>query len=128
MCLLKFNVNKIHQIHGSNELTHPSLFCRILSVDISKHQISLSLAQHPTIEDQHVIKRLKHISYIPKDQKNISKAMFLMRKEKVKQKLGSIIKEFKVSGCVIGWPLEPTGQPGAACGRVLHLLDYLAGK
>ena len=65
---------------------------------------------------------------MPKDQKNISRAMFVSRKEEVKQELGLIITKFKVSGYVVGWPLEPSGQPGAACGRVLHLLDFLAGK
>jgi len=97
-------------------------------VNISKHKISLSLAQHPSVEDRHEIERLEHIPYMPMEQKNMTRDMFVTRKEKVKQELGIIIKEFKVSGFVVGWPLEPSGQPGAACGRVLHLLDFLAGK
>ena len=103
-------------------------FYRLLSVHISKHQISLSLAQHPSVEDRHVIERLEHIPYMPTEHKHMSRAMFLTRKEKVKEELGIIIKEFKVSGFIVGWPLEPSGQPGAACGRVLHLLDFLSGK
>jgi hypothetical protein len=38
-----------------------------------------------------------------------------------------ISKDNKVSGFIVGWPLEPSGRPGAACGRVLHILDFLAG-
>ena len=100
----------------------------ILSLDISKHRICISVGQHPNREDQHIIQKMKPIEYMPHEQKNISKAMFKTRKEHVKKSIEKVVKKYNISGFVVGWPLEPSGNPGAACGRVLHLLDFLAGK
>ncbi len=89
----------------------------------------MSIAQHPSRNDaQHIVHDLDVIPYMPKEQNNISKAVFKLRKELIKVEIGRIIKDFDVAGFVVGYPLEETGHPGAACGRVLHLLDFLAGK
>jgi RNase H-fold protein (predicted Holliday junction resolvase) len=43
-----------------------------------------------------------------------------------KQRLADLVKEYKVCGFVVSWPLEPdTGKLGAACGRTLFALDQL---
>lgn len=98
-------------------------------MQISKHQISLSIAEHPTRnESKHIIHNLDPITYMPKEQKNISKAVFNTRKEMIKAELNEITKDCDIVGFVVGYPLEETGNPGAACGRVLHLLDCLAGE
>jgi hypothetical protein len=100
----------------------------ILSMTISRHRISLSLARHPSIEGKHGITTLEPIPYMPTDHSILSKAVFHTKKEKIRAQIGKISKDYKVSGFIIGWPLEPSGRPGAACGRVLHILDFLAGE
>jgi hypothetical protein len=96
-------------------------------MQVSKHQISLSVAEHPTRNGaQRIIHDIPSIPYMPKEQKNISKAMFNTRKESIKFELSEITKDYDVTGFVVGYPLEETGHPGGRCGRVLHLLDYLA--
>lgn len=100
----------------------------ILSMTIARHRISLSLARHPSIEGRHVIETLEPIPYMPIDRSVMSKAIFQTRKEKIRSQIGKISKDYKVSGYIVGWPLEPSGRPGAACGRVLHILDFLADK
>lgn len=95
---------------------------------IARHRISLSLARHPSIEGRHVIETLEPIPYMPIDRSVMSKAIFQTRKEKIRSQIGKISKDYKVSGYIVGWPLEPSGRPGAACGRVLHILDFLAGE
>ena len=95
---------------------------------ISRQRISLSVAWHPSIEGTNFIESLEPIPYMPKDHVSMSKAIFNTRKEKSRLELGKISKDLKVCGFLVGWPLEPSGRPGAACGRVLHLLDFLAGE
>lgn len=42
------------------------------------------------------------------------------------KELNKIVKDHKVCGVVVSWPLqEGTGKMGAACGRVLHTLEDL---
>ena len=61
----------------------------------------------------------------PKDSRE---AIFKLRKDQVKVELAKVANEFDVAGFVVAYPFEPNGRQGAPCGRVLHLLDHLAGK
>lgn len=109
-----------------------------MSINISMNEINISVAEHPTKEQRiHVIEPISYnmptttnsannIATIHNNNGSISRTMFSTRKEKVKQDIELVLKEFGVVGFVVGWPLEPSGLPGASCGRVLHLLDYLA--
>lgn len=36
-----------------------------------------------------------------------------------------LVDNYGVVGFVVGWPLEPSGLPGASCGKTLHFLDRL---
>ena len=129
---IQTHLNPIHHL--------PRYFNRIMAMDIKKHKISISLAEHPHKGGEQIILQTidpipymmlpvhVHVHAVPTEQRNMRKALFNSRKEKIKLELSAIMKEYDVAGFVVGWPLEPSGKPGAACGRVLHLLDYLAGE
>jgi RNase H-fold protein (predicted Holliday junction resolvase) len=112
-----------------------SINYRLLSLQITKHCIGISITEHPSKnESQHIIHDLDPIPYLPKEEvrghgkkrSRISRSMFDMKKQMIKAELSTIINDFNVCGLVVGYPLEETGHPGSACGRVLHLLDYFA--
>jgi len=86
----------------------------ILSLNIHKDHIDLALSSHPTYGTGPYA-----LESIP-----------LARKSKVtnssKTTLANIVKQHKVCGFVVSWPLQPDSQRmGAACGRVLHTLEQL---
>jgi len=86
----------------------------VLSLNIHENRIGLAIASHPSYRDQ-----ASSFQDIP-----------LARKgrvtEECKQQLTSIIKEYRVCGVVVSWPVQTdTGRMGAACGRVLHTLEGL---
>jgi len=124
-----------------------------MAIDVSKRLISLSVAEHPNLNQNdeydgrsnghrisRTIERIEPIVYMDSihtgswghqhcnNHKNYSKAMFNSRKEHVKKQINDMVEDLNVVGFVVGWPLEPSGLPGANCGRVLHLLDFLVGK
>ena len=110
---------------------------RLLSLQITKHRIGISITEHPSKnESQQIIHDLDSIPYLPKEEERgrgqirtrISRSMFEIKKQMIKAELSTIIDDFNVCGLVVGYPLGETGHPGSACGRVLHLLDYFAGK
>jgi len=45
--------------------------------------------------------------------------------EHIGHTIHSLIKKESIQGFIVGWPLQPHGQPGFECGRVLYLLDSL---
>ena len=115
---------------------------RIMALDISNDRVGIAIAEHPNsnskeenCEENNIT--LGHtIPYMPsrhqrgkgKGKKIFENASIQVRKEKVKDELNVLIKEFGIVGFIVGWPLEPSGLPGANCGQVLHLLDFLAGE
>jgi len=85
----------------------------VLSLDIHQDRIGLALASHPSFgEGTSTLEPIK-----------------LARKgrvtEECKQTLSDIVKDHKVSGFVVSWPLQDTGRMGAACGRVLFTLESI---
>jgi RNase H-fold protein (predicted Holliday junction resolvase) len=86
----------------------------VLALDIHQDRIGLALAPHPSYgEGTSTFEPIK-----------------LARKgrvsEECKQALSDIVKDHKVCGVVVAWPLQgDTGKMGAACGRVLHTLENL---
>jgi RNase H-fold protein (predicted Holliday junction resolvase) len=86
----------------------------VLSLDIHPDRIGLALASHPSYgEGSSTLEPIK-----------------LARKgrvtEECKEILASIVKDHKVCGVVVSWPLqEDTRRMGAACGRVLYTLERI---
>lgn len=107
---------------------------RIMALDICKDRVGIAIADHPNSEESEDNKiTLGHtIPYMPsrhqRGKKIFGNASIQVRKEKVKDEINVLIKEFGVVGFIVGWPLEPSGLPGASCGQVLHLLDFLSEK
>ena len=86
----------------------------VLSLNVHKDRIDLALSSHPSYGEG-----AYKLESIP-----------LGRKSKVtkssKNTLANLVKEHKVCGFVVSWPLQPDSQRmGAACGRVLHTLEQL---
>lgn len=117
---------------------------RIMALDISNDRVGIAIAEHPNSNskeedcEENKITLGHTIPYMPsrsrhqrgkgKGKKIFENASIQVRKEKVKDELNVLIKEFGIVGFIVGWPLEPSGLPGANCGQVLHLLDFLAEK
>jgi RNase H-fold protein (predicted Holliday junction resolvase) len=86
----------------------------VLSLDIHSDRIGLALASHPSFgEGSSTLEPIK-----------------LARKgrvtEECKETLASIVKDHKVCGVVVSWPLqEDTRRMGAACGRVLYTMEHI---
>jgi RNase H-fold protein (predicted Holliday junction resolvase) len=86
----------------------------VLSLDIHKDRIGLALASHPSYgEEACTFDAIK----LPKKGRMT---------EECKARLAEIVKDNKVCGVVVSWPLQQdTGKMGAACGRVLYTLEQL---
>eukprot|EP00980_Cylindrotheca_fusiformis_P028585 scaffold22613_cov126-Cylindrotheca_fusiformis.AAC.5 len=87
----------------------------VLSLDIHSDRIGLALASHPSFGEGSAAT----LESIP-----------LARRGRVTEEcrstLAKLVKEHKVCGVVVSWPLQnDTHRMGAACGRVLHTLEDL---
>lgn len=86
----------------------------VLSLDIHPDRIGLALASHPSFgEGSSTLEPIR-----------------LARKgrvtEECKDTLAKIVKDNKVCGVVVSWPLQvDTHRMGAACGRVLYTLEKI---
>ena len=90
----------------------------VLNVTIRKKQIDLTVASHPCFgESPEVIPsiRLKHQSI------NNRKRL----RSEVLDEMASVVRDFRVCGLVVSWPIQKEGWCGASCGRVLHTLSEL---
>jgi RNase H-fold protein (predicted Holliday junction resolvase) len=90
----------------------------ILSVTIDKDRIDLAVASHPS-SDHHVEELSVPLETETVDNQKVFKSC-------VVEELSTIVKEFKVCGVVVNWPVQRDGWCGAPCGRVLHTLDLLS--
>ena len=99
-CVGFFSITKKfwHYLFMFQYSSNNELLFSILSLDISKHRICISVGQHPDREHQHIIQKMKPIEYMPHEQKNFSKAMFKTRKEHVKKSIEKVVKKFNISG------------------------------
>ena len=85
----------------------------VLSLDIHQDRIGLAIASHPTYGEG--ISTLRPITLQRKGRVN----------EECRIALSKIVKEHKVCGVVVSWPLQDSGKMGAACGRVLYTLENI---
>ena len=113
----------------------------VMALDISKMKISIAIAEHPTLSNNNTIYNLQPITYLadttgrgntsqdaPHSNSVLkSRHEWQGEKERVYSELKTIVKDNHVCALIVGWPLESSGMPGAACGRVLNLLDFFTG-
>ena len=96
----------------------------VMGLDITDERIGVAIARHPSPNNRVVA--IEPIPYVT----NNKRAYYNTRRhddnERVAAALEQLVKKHKISGFVVGWPLQPDGRPGGPCGKVLHLLDYLA--
>jgi RNase H-fold protein (predicted Holliday junction resolvase) len=86
----------------------------ILSLHIHKDRIGMAVASHPSFGER--TQTLDSIKLLRRGHADAD----------IKEQLAEIVKEFKVCGVVVSWPVQTdTCRPGAACGRILHTLDDL---
>ena len=86
----------------------------ILSLDIHKDRIGLAISSHPSFGEEVKVETIP----LPNRRGKLDDA--------AKERLVQVIKENKVCGLVVSWPLQQdTKRMGAACGRVLHTLEDL---
>mmetsp|Transcript_1970 Transcript_1970/g.3584 ORF Transcript_1970/g.3584 Transcript_1970/m.3584 type:complete len:259 (+) Transcript_1970:239-1015(+) len=96
----------------------------ILSLDIHADRIGLAMASHPSgvgfssKQKDNKSQSCHALEPIPLSSKKIS--------AEAKQRLADLVKEYKVCGFVVSWPLQKdTGRMGASCGRTLFTLEQL---
>ena len=86
----------------------------ILSMDIHRDRIGLAIASHPSFGESVKVETIS----IPNRRGIIDST--------AKAKLIEVIKENRVCGIVVSWPLQQdTKRLGAACARVLNTLEAL---
>mmetsp|Transcript_16810 Transcript_16810/g.24430 ORF Transcript_16810/g.24430 Transcript_16810/m.24430 type:complete len:247 (-) Transcript_16810:64-804(-) len=94
--------------------------CTLLSIDINSERIGAAIAQHPSKST--AIHKLDPLQF----NQNVARSKKI--DDEIIYRLESIIKDHKVCGFVVAWPLQPDGRFGAPCGKVLHFLDVLMQK
>lgn len=90
----------------------------LLSLNIHRNRIGIAVASHPSLGEKcHELEPLRFAD----DHITIDK--------KCLERFQSIIRDYKVCGIVVSWPLQhETGRMGAACGRVLYALEEIIDK
>jgi hypothetical protein len=99
----------------------------ILSLNIHADRICLARCDHPSSgtlkgcsKQSNDIPLSRPLESLPLNLKNKTIS------EESKQKLVNLIKDHKVCGFVVSWPLQQdTGRMGASCGRTLFTLEQL---
>jgi RNase H-fold protein (predicted Holliday junction resolvase) len=100
----------------------------ILSLDIHADRIGLAMASNPSalsLKKNRPDSSDNNKSYYPLESIRLSSKNKKVPAE-AKQRLAEIVKEYKVCGFVVSWPLQrDTGRMGASCGRTLYTLEQL---
>ena len=90
----------------------------LLSLNIHRNRIGIAVASHPSSGSECVELDPLHFA-----ENNIT------IDTKCLERFQKIIKDYKVCGIVVSWPLQhETGRMGAACGRVLYALEEILEK
>ena len=95
-----------------------------MGLDITDDRIGVSIAQHPSPTNR--VTAIEPIPYVSNNKRAYYNTRRLDDNERVALELERLARKHRISGFVVGWPLQPDGRPGGPCGKVLHLLDYLA--
>lgn len=90
----------------------------VLNLTIRKEQIDLAVASHPCFGETP-----ESIPSIPLKHKSINNRKKL--RSEVSEELAKVVRDFRVCGMVVSWPIQKDGWCGASCGRVLHTLSEL---
>ena len=94
----------------------------LLCMVISDQSIDLAVADNPGRDAG--VHRLDSLPYMGNSPRKSRGEL----KENVYEKLNQVVRENDVDGIVVAWPTLAGGRPGGSCGKVLHLLDYIAGE
>uniref|UniRef100_A0A7S3DQB5 Uncharacterized protein n=1 Tax=Entomoneis paludosa TaxID=265537 RepID=A0A7S3DQB5_9STRA len=90
----------------------------VLSIHIGSNSIDLAVTAHPSIDNP-----IQPLPSIPIETETKSNQKVL--KSHILEELGGIVKQWKVCGMLVSWPVQKEGWCGAPCGRVLHTLDQI---
>jgi len=85
----------------------------ILSLAINQERIDMAVSSHPSAHD------------MPHPLTSIPFVRTKLRTDTAAE-LKDLVKEFRVCGMVVNWPVQKEGWCGKACGRVLYALDELS--
>lgn len=97
----------------------------VMALSIGKDCIGLALTTHPS--NNKSVFTLDPIHFSGNNSsKSRPKTSELV--EHVAFEIERLITENKVCAVVVGWPMQSNGRLGKPCGKVLHFLDYFAGR
>jgi RNase H-fold protein (predicted Holliday junction resolvase) len=104
----------------ANALDWKKLSGSVLALNISRDEIGLTLASHPSCNSSDPQEQLDAIPlhFVVEDNRKCLDS-------EVIASLNEVVQQHKVCGFVVHWPLQKEGRMGASCGRVLHTLDGL---
>jgi len=91
-----------------------------MCLDISSDRIGLATASHTRTENT-----VYHLNAIPY---RTSPRTLTEVNTKISQTIQEFTKSKKIDGFLVNWPLESDGRFGKPCGKILHLLDFLADQ
>jgi RNase H-fold protein (predicted Holliday junction resolvase) len=100
----------------------------LMAVDISKDRIAVAIGDHPS-KTKHNLRTFNLDPIVlcqPGTQTTLISKERKQAKKQILSQLHEIAEESNACGFVVSWPVESSGSPGAQCGRVLHVLDFLA--
>jgi len=83
-------------------------------LDITETSIGVCIGDHPTQDG--AIRRIDPIRLLPSSSHEVA------------EHIDTLAKEHNVCAVVVGWPLQPEGNPGKPCGKVLHTLENLMDR
>lgn len=87
----------------------------VMALDITENQVGICIGGRPSSHEDNEVHRLDpirlHTSRSSHDQ--------------VAAQIDNLAREHDVCAIVVGWPLQPEGNPGKPCGKVLHTLENL---
>jgi RNase H-fold protein (predicted Holliday junction resolvase) len=85
----------------------------ILSLEIHRDRIGMAVSTHPSYgKETLTLDTLRLPKKGKLDEESINSFFH-------------IVKDHKVCGVVVSWPLQNTGRMGAACGKTIHILEEL---
>lgn len=90
----------------------------LLNVSISNTCIDLAVASHPSFEEP-----AEELAAIPLEIETHNKSIRL--REGIVGEFDACMRQHKICGLVVAWPVRKQGRCGYACGHVLHTLDQL---
>lgn len=93
----------------------------VLSMRISKNEVELALATHPSFHEP-----VMQLPSIPIERTIINNKKVI--DNKIAKEISNTIRKFHVCGMIVDWPVKGEGWCGEECGTTLNVLEQLTDQ